>query len=1047
MVRTSNALLLLTLLFLCSGNALAQHSWYQYSPLPQGNRLNDVIFTDADSGTAVGEGGTIVRTTNGGRTWTVQESGTVRDLLAVSFSDPRNGTVVGVYGTILRTTNGGTTWTPQTSFRVEHYTDVSFTDVNNGFIVGDGTVLRTTNGGANWLLVTTGMEAEHVSFADSLTGTVVRGSTVHRTTDGGANWVRQFTGSSGRIWDVSFFDVNTGMMVGEQGTVFYTSNGGRVWRPRQTGVGDVYTSVSLVDARTATVVGAGGTILRTTDGGETWTHQKLGPYDAFFGVSFADTNNGTITGQEGAILHTTDGGVTWERQTKWTLNWLSALSFPDAGTGTVAGARGTILRTTDSGATWKEQSSGTSRWLSGVSFTDAGNGTIVGDSGIILRTTNGGATWARQISGVTEWLTCVSFVDVRSGIAAGRAGVILRTSNGGATWARQTSGTTESISGMHFIDASTGTMVGTTGTILRTTNGGASWIPQTSGVTHSLSGVYFTDADTGTIAGNGGTILRTTNGGATWTPQTSGTTNNLYAVSFSDARNGTVAGAYGTILGTTDGGETWFSERNRNSWSLNAVTLTDGIGTAVGQGGHIFRTIPIPSIPDAAVTLTSFHGDTYVAGSTADVSWTSSGVDSIRIELSSDGGTTFPTVIVASTPADSGAYAWAIPPGQPIGSTYRIRISDVDNPMIADTSSKDFTITNEVPASLLLTSFNGGSYAAGTTQTIAWTTTGVDSLRIELSSDSGTSFSTTISSGTPTVSGGFIWSIPADQPAGSGYRIRISDLSNPSISDISDTSFTITREPEITAQVTMGRINAGDPSAWHNKLVLVPLVVVSRTEPSTCTPDSVSFTFRIRKTLFLPSIEATAARVSWMVAADDPAQYEVTVVGRVQALAKAGDTVAGISGWVLGGDTTTTPITLLACSTWSRPPVTGTGSCNVTMRLVPGGYLTITPGSRGHDGERLFAWPSTHWKLVGLYPNPATPSGATLEVESEGDRQVTIRVVSTLGKELVRRDGIALRSGVNVIELSLFEIETNGAYQLIVESPEGQAAIPLVIRR
>jgi hypothetical protein len=40
--------------------------WFWQNPLPQGNWLNGVSFTDANTGTAVGSGGTILRTTDGG---------------------------------------------------------------------------------------------------------------------------------------------------------------------------------------------------------------------------------------------------------------------------------------------------------------------------------------------------------------------------------------------------------------------------------------------------------------------------------------------------------------------------------------------------------------------------------------------------------------------------------------------------------------------------------------------------------------------------------------------------------------------------------------------------------------------------------------------------------------------------------------------------------------------------------------------------------------------------------------------------------------------
>jgi photosystem II stability/assembly factor-like uncharacterized protein len=66
-----------------------------------------VSFVDANTGTAVGNYGTILRTRDGGVTWTPQTSGTTNPLYGVSFMDANTGTVVGGTGTILRTTTGG----------------------------------------------------------------------------------------------------------------------------------------------------------------------------------------------------------------------------------------------------------------------------------------------------------------------------------------------------------------------------------------------------------------------------------------------------------------------------------------------------------------------------------------------------------------------------------------------------------------------------------------------------------------------------------------------------------------------------------------------------------------------------------------------------------------------------------------------------------------------------------------------------------------------------------------------------------------------------
>jgi hypothetical protein len=55
----------------------------------------------------VGNGGTILRTTDGGANWVTQTSGTLNHLYGVSFTDASHGTAVGVNGTILRTNTGG----------------------------------------------------------------------------------------------------------------------------------------------------------------------------------------------------------------------------------------------------------------------------------------------------------------------------------------------------------------------------------------------------------------------------------------------------------------------------------------------------------------------------------------------------------------------------------------------------------------------------------------------------------------------------------------------------------------------------------------------------------------------------------------------------------------------------------------------------------------------------------------------------------------------------------------------------------------------------
>jgi len=137
--------------------SFAQSGWFWQNPLPQGNPLLAAATPDSSTVVAVGNVGTILRSDDGGGTWTLQSSGTTQSLYGVSFVNANTGTVVGDSGTILRTEDGGATWTAQSSGTTQSLYGVSFVNANTGTVVGGfGTILRTEDGGATWTLQSSG---------------------------------------------------------------------------------------------------------------------------------------------------------------------------------------------------------------------------------------------------------------------------------------------------------------------------------------------------------------------------------------------------------------------------------------------------------------------------------------------------------------------------------------------------------------------------------------------------------------------------------------------------------------------------------------------------------------------------------------------------------------------------------------------------------------------------------------------------------------------------------------------------------------------------
>ncbi|MBE0556541.1 MAG: T9SS type A sorting domain-containing protein, partial [Proteobacteria bacterium] len=92
--------------------------------------------------------GTIVHTTDGGITWSLQRIEPARTYRSVWMTDPLTAIAVGDSGMSVRTTDGGVSWVPLASGTRNTLYGIAFSDASTGTMVGhSGTILRTTSGG------------------------------------------------------------------------------------------------------------------------------------------------------------------------------------------------------------------------------------------------------------------------------------------------------------------------------------------------------------------------------------------------------------------------------------------------------------------------------------------------------------------------------------------------------------------------------------------------------------------------------------------------------------------------------------------------------------------------------------------------------------------------------------------------------------------------------------------------------------------------------------------------------------------------------------
>jgi photosystem II stability/assembly factor-like uncharacterized protein len=121
--------------------------------------LRAIRFTDETTGWAVGDG-VILHTDDRGRHWTEQLHDPKRYFFALDMVTPTEGWAVGSGGLLLHTNNGGTSWESQ-SLPIEKkdiwLSTVKFVNSRRGWVAGDdGAIFSTSDGGKRWKLETVG---------------------------------------------------------------------------------------------------------------------------------------------------------------------------------------------------------------------------------------------------------------------------------------------------------------------------------------------------------------------------------------------------------------------------------------------------------------------------------------------------------------------------------------------------------------------------------------------------------------------------------------------------------------------------------------------------------------------------------------------------------------------------------------------------------------------------------------------------------------------------------------------------------------------------
>jgi len=584
------------------------------------------------------------------------------------------GWAVGENGWLIKTVNGGATWTAlyqkfalDSSSDFANLYDIHFVDANTGWLVGEHGLWYTTTGGStdsSWSAATV---YNALGSVQSLTSTNI-GLYAIDVVLRGSDKFAMLTGQPGRIWR----STNAAATAFEQVFDFRTWCGS--------------TTTTLTACETAACAAGGGS--HAVAWFEAWD------LEISRGSSPLAVMVGGFGGQCGTIIASTDDGTTWNKEfheceapgasclappygddptmpglltDTWrhtTFKTLYGVGIFDGDNSAVAcGYNGQhVYRdpTTSSPVRWRDRSNFSNRPIEATTATifplygavadentrATGSAVLLGSGGHVRRTTTNVDNWAHDIQGSPFRMTDVHFETASTGWRVGQFFRITKTGDGGLNWSEQLPQPQLGTTGLAAIAFKPGGLDGISvgapdnraqphtdytsqPKILLTDDGGAtSWREPTlvtlleSGITdgRTLRDVKWAAGDDFWAVGEGGTVLQSTNNGNTWIQHDpSAVVSSLAKISFEgvaflNSQNGVVVGessegsAVAAAYEESSGTITWYDIKPSSGTVLQ---LTDV--KMLGNSAYATGEEEISGVRVGAVYRSDYTGGTFGA--------------------------------------------------------------------------------------------------------------------------------------------------------------------------------------------------------------------------------------------------------------------------------------------------------------------------------------------------------------------------------------------------------------------------------------------------
>jgi photosystem II stability/assembly factor-like uncharacterized protein len=612
MLRNLKAGLLVVALIGLNAPRLHAIIWYWSNPLPHGNDIFDLAYTNGFTVEVTDSGQ--MYTSDDLNLWLPQNTYTTNSLLAVTYFGNRL-VAVGADGTVVYSDDGvNFTYTNLTTPNGDWFLSVAASS-NLLVAIGDEAIIYTSKDGAGWTRQTgavnpNGAWLRGVSYGNGLFVAVGELGYIE-TSPNGTTWTKQSAPLAFRD-DLNWvkwintpassngFATPSFIAVSDQGNSITSANG-TTWSNfyNPIGTNSLYAATGDNDSRLIT--GLSQLYLQTNSSLATNSFENeialfsfetnKAPAWTYFST-IAETNTYLVSGEAGfSILGNagTNGNYDWVSLDNSSRSWMwQVMAATNVGLYVAVGNQARIM-TSDNGANWSVEAVPSTN---GVSATNTVFFGVGGSTNLLIAVGNAGT-----VALSTNVLVTVVTTNLDGTLHTNQVSTM------GIIWNPMPPPTTNDLDGIIYF-GSQYFIGGGNGTIMKSPDG-QNWTLLPTPTTHYISS--FADFGGGLVAaGDAGTIL-TSPDGNTWTQRTSGTTNWIFRVRYTGGQLIGV-GENGTILTSTDG-INWTSQASGVTAWLNDVCQISNTFYLVGNQGTVLTSTNATTwTPVSSVTYNSLYG-------------------------------------------------------------------------------------------------------------------------------------------------------------------------------------------------------------------------------------------------------------------------------------------------------------------------------------------------------------------------------------------------------------------------------------------------------